>query len=391
MSIVKAAVLRKKRQMEIENEEKNSKLKIMIGTPCYGGMCSAEYTNSLINTKTYLEAQKIKFGVCFIVNESLVPRARNTIVANFLSDPSNTHLMFIDADVRWNDVDIYKLIIHDKDIVGGVYPMKNYEFGRLQDPRIKELINHESPLNFSDINYIKANLMKYTVNANSESSQLRGNLANVDKIATGFMLIKRNVLVEMCKYYPKDKYDDDLGLVTPEQNEHLFALFNCEIVENSTPGGESTRRYLSEDYNFCRKWKEMDEKNEIHLDLSINLSHFGSHRFDGNPFFTMILSPKLLQLKLKESEKIQSEGKKEIEFQKESEYSKEEDKPLEDDDVKFEKTPEENKILEDQKEISKRDEIIDDEISKGDEKEIPKEDGTEKIAKRKKKKKNKRK
>ena len=120
---------------------------------------------------------------------------------------------------------------HDKDIIGGAYTMKEYNFSRLQNKNIKELISHDSPLTFADINYIKANLMKYTVNANTQSSKLRGQLAIVDKIATGFMLIKRETIISMCEHYPEDKYDDDIGIVTRNQNDFLFALFDCKIVE----------------------------------------------------------------------------------------------------------------------------------------------------------------
>jgi hypothetical protein len=41
------------------------------------------------------------------------------------------------------------------------------------------------------------------------------------------------------------------------------------------------RRYLSEDYTFCRRWQEIG--GDIWLDPSISLNHYGSFCFQGNP------------------------------------------------------------------------------------------------------------
>jgi len=41
------------------------------------------------------------------------------------------------------------------------------------------------------------------------------------------------------------------------------------------------RRYLSEDYTFCRRWQEIG--GDIWLDPSISLNHYGHFCFQGNP------------------------------------------------------------------------------------------------------------
>ena len=68
-------------------EEVNEKnIKLFIGTPCYSGLCTAQYTNSLLMTKDFLRTKGIEMGACFLSNESLIPRGRNTIVSYFLSN-----------------------------------------------------------------------------------------------------------------------------------------------------------------------------------------------------------------------------------------------------------------------------------------------------------------
>jgi hypothetical protein len=56
--------------------------------------------------------------------------------------------------------------------------------------------------------------------------------------------------------------------------DNFYALFDTMI-------DPIDRRYLSEDYTFCRRWQAMD--GDIWLDPSISLNHYGSFCFQGNP------------------------------------------------------------------------------------------------------------
>ena len=68
--------------------------------------------------------QGIEWTVDTMVNESLIPRGRNNLVAKFLHNTTATHLMFIDADIRFDPYDILKLLEFDKDIIGMPYAKK---------------------------------------------------------------------------------------------------------------------------------------------------------------------------------------------------------------------------------------------------------------------------
>ena len=105
--------------------------KVYIGTPCYGGQCFAGYVASLLQSQSHLAKLNppIHLETCFLTNESLITRGRNTIVAKFLNDKSFTHLLFIDADISWHPTTIQKLVASDKDIVGACYPKKGYHWG----------------------------------------------------------------------------------------------------------------------------------------------------------------------------------------------------------------------------------------------------------------------
>jgi hypothetical protein len=86
---------------------------------------------------------------------------------------------------------------------------------------------------------------------------------------TGFMLIKRSVFEKMQIRYP------ELDCVNDHQNRDFDtynAVFDCMI-------DPVTRRYLSEDYAFCRRWQQMGGK--IYADTETTLGHVGNLPFSG--------------------------------------------------------------------------------------------------------------
>ena len=59
------------------------------------------------------------------VGDSLISRARNISLANFLADTDCNYLLTIDDDVELPVDGITKLVEADKDIIGGLYRMKD--------------------------------------------------------------------------------------------------------------------------------------------------------------------------------------------------------------------------------------------------------------------------
>lgn len=118
----------------IQNYLKTRKLSVALLTPCYGGQCYVTYVSCLINTMNLFNKLGLNLRIEFCKNDSLVSRARNNLIAKAMHDKNITHMIFIDADITWNPIDILKLVLADKNIVGGVYPIKNYEWGKLTEP-----------------------------------------------------------------------------------------------------------------------------------------------------------------------------------------------------------------------------------------------------------------
>lgn len=183
-------------------------LSLVILTPCYGSQCYVTYVSSLLNTMTLFTKLGLTLRVEFCKNDSLVSRARNNLIAKAMNDKSITHMLFIDADITWNPIDILKLILADKNIVGGVYPIKNYEWSKLNVPNtnvVEEWIQHKNGSQLSSVvsdnDVIQHKLMRYNLNYISNKLEVVNNLTKVRHLATGFMMIRRDTIDKMSRAF----------------------------------------------------------------------------------------------------------------------------------------------------------------------------------------------
>ena len=118
-------------EAELQKFLLTTKPHLVILTPCYNSSLYAGYTESLLKTMFMCKDLNIPATIHFCRNDSLVSRARNNLIAKAMSMPEATHFLFIDADITWDPHDILKLLIADKPIVGGIYPIKNYQWNKI--------------------------------------------------------------------------------------------------------------------------------------------------------------------------------------------------------------------------------------------------------------------
>ena len=100
------------------------KIKLFVATPMYGGQCAGMYSKAAIDLATMCANYGVECRFFFIFNESLITRARNYLVDEFLRAEEFTHLMFIDSDIHFNPNDVLTLAALDKPIIGAPYPKK---------------------------------------------------------------------------------------------------------------------------------------------------------------------------------------------------------------------------------------------------------------------------
>jgi hypothetical protein len=256
--------------------------KLYILTPCYASLCYVNYVDCILKTVDLFKQLNFPLVIEFCKNDSLVSRARNNLIAKAMTDTDATHFLFIDNDITWNPYDILKLIAADKNIIGGAYPLKNYNWekmvnanGKFDPTQMKTWVdkkNEHPVLNniIDDKSIIQFNLLRYNINYLSNSLEITGNLAKVRHLATGFMMIQRDVLEKMMKAFPSTKYVDDVNFLQEHENKYAYALFDCGVEDG---------HYFSEDWMFCKRWSKMG--GDIWLDVSINLIHTGIEDYRG--------------------------------------------------------------------------------------------------------------
>ena len=263
---------------KIQTYVKENKPYIYILTPCFGSINYVNYTISLMNTMNMFRDVGIPLQIVFCKSDSLVSRARNNLIAKAMSNPETTHVLFIDNDITWDPLDILKLLLSDKPLIGGIYPLKRYNWNKLINTTntnvVKEWIDNKNKgqlKNVSDEDIIQHRLLNYNVNYLEPVLNIEDNIAKVRHIATGFMMIQRNTLEKMFKAFPYTKYTDDVGFLEKDENKYAYALFDCGVEDD---------HYFSEDWFFCHRWTKMG--GNVYLDVSINLRHTGIDVFNGS-------------------------------------------------------------------------------------------------------------
>lgn len=266
------------------SETETKKIRLCIGSPLYGGLAYATYFVSLMNTINFLAKNGIECEPIFILGESLITRARNNIVAKFLNNPANTHLIFIDGDISFNPADVLKLLKHDKDLVGGIYPMKAYKWENLKDYD-KFVERHKSDLhkNIPFHDFVKQNLLKYNLNYKTANFKVENNLVEVKHIATGFMMLKRNVFEKIILQHPEWKFWDDMGCLNKDEDRYAYNIFQTPVING---------HLYSEDWFVCHVWTS-EMKGEIYADVSINLNHTGYCSYNGRFLSSLNISQTL--------------------------------------------------------------------------------------------------
>jgi hypothetical protein len=207
-----------------------------IAMPCYGGMLTESTFMSFIKFANTARQLGVDWTLETMVNESLISRARNTLTAKFLHQKESTHLMFIDADIGWEPWHLLVLLNHDKDVIGGLYPMKTMP-------------------------------IKWVVNGFEGAEEGKDGLQEVSKAGTGFLLTKRAVFEKMASHPAVKQYKNDIGL-DPIYDQYLKTFFDTAVRQN---------RYYSEDWTMCENWRDMGGR--IWVDKRVLLRHSGSYVF----------------------------------------------------------------------------------------------------------------
>ncbi|MDA1371654.1 MAG: hypothetical protein O2971_12965 [Proteobacteria bacterium] len=219
-------------------------MRLLIGTPAYNGMVHLDYVNSLLDyQKSGLDFTLASFG-----NESLITRARNTIISYFYHNQEQyTHLFFLDADIRLPAADLKFLLSFNKDVIGAAVPLKTYAANG-----------------------------KPVFNVGGFKEKVAEQLYTTARIGTAALLLSNKAAVDLVKQaraagriYKNNRGFDSSNALSKLD---MFDVFQVGVVDNE---------YLSEDFWVCRELASLGY--DIHVTDAVSVTHHGMHGFGASP------------------------------------------------------------------------------------------------------------
>lgn len=259
--------------MKLEiSTEKLREYSIFVGAPMYGGMTSGIFCKSTNDLAAMCARYGIELNFYYLFNESLITRARNYVVDEFLRSEC-THLMFIDADIGFNAKDVLSLLgiqishPNEYDILTAPYPKKSIAW-----EKVKKAVEKGKADNPFDLQHFTAD---YVFNPAKGVTSFRIDTpVEVAEGGTGFMLIPRSAFERYKTSYPELSYKPDHTRTENfDGSREIMAYFDCAIEPES-------KRYLSEDYFFC--WNARKAGIKVHMCPWMQLQHVGSYIFKGS-------------------------------------------------------------------------------------------------------------
>tara|TARA_R110000868_G_scaffold247205_3_gene503693 strand:- start:274 stop:1011 length:738 start_codon:yes stop_codon:yes gene_type:complete len=214
---------------------------LFIALPAYDFKVSLKLAISLAQFARISAEHGIVINIGSICGCSVVSRARNLLMQDFLESKC-TDLLFIDSDINFSPDDVLRLMAWTSDpkkgIVAGV-------------PRVRG----EDKVYITTLDYDENNQL--TMNGTG--------LVRAKRVATAFMMVRREVFETLVKEHPEWLYDD------VRTNRKLTAVFDFKVQDG---------HYMGEDFLFCDRARA--HGYEVWIDPAIKLGHMGVQEYLGD-------------------------------------------------------------------------------------------------------------
>jgi hypothetical protein len=235
---------------------------IFLATPAYGGQANILFFKSLLDLQPACEKAGVGLHIELTGGDALITRARSRMATQFLEETDHTHLLFVDADIAFRPEHVFRLIEADKDVVGGVYPLKLVDWSKAA-AAVKDGLKD---VQAASLGYVVGFIPTPDRSVDVDDA----GFGQVASIGTGFMLISRRALERVRDANPQLRCRlADMNLAAREAT-----LFFDTMID------PDTREHLSEDYAFCRRWRDVG--GEVWADFRTRLSHIGHATFTGS-------------------------------------------------------------------------------------------------------------
>lgn len=215
--------------------------RIMAATPTYTGQVVVPFLQSYVASWAYLASAGIQMELVAANHFTLVQFARNYLVSKFLSDPTYTHLLWLDSDLGWQHDAILRMLQRGKDVIAGIYPTKSSK---------------------SIYPYLAAGPVQ------------KNGLQLGERVPTGFMLCTR------------DSIERVVNAVQWHDLNHMGETISVPNVFDLVQEGKD---YWGEDFVFCKRLRS--QGCEIWVETDIEFAHVGMNAWRGNLKHQLLNAP----------------------------------------------------------------------------------------------------
>jgi hypothetical protein len=235
---------------------------LYLAVPCYGGNLNLYFVDSLLKLQDACRARGVGLHIDMMGGEALITRGRSRLAAAFLAHPEATHILFIDADIGFPPEQVFRLLEADKDVIAAVCPLKKIDW---------EKVRAAAKADVADLQTVGLGYVVRFLPTPDNSVHVENGFAKVAYGGTGFLLIKRQAMQNICDAHPelRAKMGDMGDKLAPE----AVMVFDTMIEPE-------TGQYLSEDYAFCRRWRDLG--GDIWADFEARLTHVGHAAYTGS-------------------------------------------------------------------------------------------------------------
>lgn len=227
--------------------------RILLGTPVAGEQAAVSYVHTVLNLQRHAMRSGWELEVCHR-SDGLVTRSRNAFASQVVADDSFTHLLMIDSDVSFDPNVVQRLIASTYPVVGACVPLRHVRWDRVAE--LAEAVANPSPQDLASISH------SYAVTF-SEDAHARANdgFLPADFVGSAVMLISRDALIRVAE-------SDQVQHYQPNG----WTFFD--------PFVDGRGIYLSEDYAFCQRWRNLG--GTVFADPTATITHTGPVAITGN-------------------------------------------------------------------------------------------------------------
>lgn len=250
--------------MAFKHKQKQPEIHAYVCTPAYNGRVDCDYSQSLCEASYCAPLYGVQITAGVMGNGAFIDLARNIFVKKFLEEFKEcTHLFFIDSDLKFEPRAFIGLLMSGLPICAGIYR-------RRQEPEEYPFRGAENP--------------------NGGGLWFIDDWLQCDRVPTGFLCIRRDVIEEMAAAAPKISIHGQNGPVPwvfhTEFEGNLAAIKEKYALSDEflrdygkwLPADDS--KFVGEDYGFCNDYMRKTGRN-ISVWTNFNFVH-GGHK--GNMF-----------------------------------------------------------------------------------------------------------